>query len=209
MKFEIIPAIITNSQEELDAAIKKAETVANIAQIDIMDGRFVENKASWFDFEVPETKMLLEAHLMVNDPVDWIEKNYQKVDLILSPIETTKDPKEIIDLVKSKGKKVGFVLNPETQIDTVTDYLNEIDQILIMTVVPGRYGAPFVPEALGKVRELRKLAPNLDIEVDGGVTDKTIQEVIDAGANLLVSGSYLMKADNIKENFQILNNKLE
>jgi len=117
---------------------------------------------------------------------------------VLVHIESCKDPKRIINLVRSKGKKIGFVLNPETPISLIKNFINDIDQVLIMTVNPGFYGSPFLPEMLEKIKELRNLKPEIEIEVDGGVTDKTVKLVDNAGANLFVSGSYIVKSDNVK-----------
>jgi ribulose-phosphate 3-epimerase len=136
---------------------------------------------------------------MVQDPVDWIEKNHMKVNTILAHFESCNNPTELIDLVKEKNKQVGFVLNPETSITEIEKYLGHIDQILIMTVNPGFYGSPFLPEMVEKISQLRKIAPDLDIEVDGGVTPKTIGLVDKAGANLFVSGSYIVKSENVQE----------
>ena len=136
---------------------------------------------------------------MVEDPEDWIEKNGGKVDTILVHFESNFNPNNIIDFVKKRGKKFGFVLNPETPVDNLSSYIDDLDQVLIMTVNPGFYGSPFLPEMLEKISELRKLKPDLDIEVDGGITDKTIGHVNKAGANLFVSGSYIVKSDNVKK----------
>jgi ribulose-phosphate 3-epimerase len=111
--------------------------------------------------------------------------------------------------VKSKNKRVGFVLNPETPVQKIEKYLAEIDQVLIMTVNPGFYGSPFLPEMLDKISELRKMKPDLDIEVDGGITPKTIRNVYEAGANMFVSGSYIVKSENVKESINNLKRMIE
>jgi ribulose-phosphate 3-epimerase len=145
---------------------------------------------------------------MIENPEKWIEKNWQKVDMILVHYESCNNPESIISDVKSKGKKIGFVLNPETSIEKLAPFIDDIDQVLIMTVNPGFYGSPFLPEMLDKIAELRKLKPDLDIEVDGGVTDKTIALVDKAGANLFVSGSYIMKAENVKDSINSLKKQI-
>ena len=143
---------------------------------------------------------------MIEKPEKWIENNWQKVDTILVHYESCTDPEGIISNVKNKGKKIGFVLNPETPIEKLTSFIDDIDQVLIMTVNPGFYGSPFLPEMLDKIKELRNLKPDLDIEVDGGVTDKTIRLVNDAGANMFVSGSYIVKSDDVKAAIDSLKN---
>ena len=173
-----------------------------------MDGEFVPNNSIDFDFKLPETKCKFEAHLMIENPEKWIEKNFMKVDTILAHYESVKDPKKIIDLVKSKNKRIGFVLNPETPIKEIVEHLDKIDQVLIMTVNPGFYGSPFLPEMIEKISELRKLKSNLDIEVDGGITPDTIDRVDKAGANMFVSGSFIVKSDDIQGAINKLKDKL-
>ena len=196
---KIIPAIIAKSQKEFKEKINKVKDFVDIIQLDFMDGKFVPNSSINFDFKIPSSDCVFEAHLMIQDPLKWVEKHYKKVDTILVHFESCKNPKKVIDIVKKKGKRIGFVLNPETPIDSIQNFLDDIDQVLIMTVNPGFYGSPFLPEMIDKIKKLRKKCPNLDIEVDGGITDKTIGLVNEAGANLFVSGSYIVKSDNIKK----------
>ena len=205
MKKFVIPAIIAKNQEELDLGIKKVQNFSKIIQLDFMDGVFVPNHSIDFDFKIPKIDCFFEAHLMLKNPLDWIVKNFSKVDMILTHYEALSNPQKVIDFVRNEGKKIGFVLNPETSVDELFDYLDQLDQILIMTVNPGFYGSPFLPEIVNKISELREIAPKLDIEVDGGITDKTIDIVDEAGANMFVSGSYILKSKNIKQAFDRLN----
>ncbi|MFE3845641.1 ribulose-phosphate 3-epimerase [Thermoplasmatota archaeon] len=205
MKKFVIPAIIAKNQEELDLGIKKVQNFSKIIQLDFMDGVFVPNHSIDFDFKIPKINCFFEAHLMLKNPLDWIVKNFSKVDMILTHYEALSNPQKVIDFVRNEGKKIGFVLNPETSVDELFDYLDQLDQILIMTVNPGFYGSPFIPEIVKKISELREIAPKLDIEVDGGITDKTIDIVDEAGANMFVSGSYILKSKNIKQAFDRLN----
>lgn len=196
---KVIPAIIAKSQKEFKEKINKVKDFVDIIQLDFMDGKFVPNYSINFDFKIPASDCEFEAHLMIQDPLKWVEKHYMKVDTVLVHFESCKDPQKVIDIVKKKGKRIGFVLNPETTIDSIQNLLDDINQVLIMTVNPGFYGSPFLPEMIDKIKKLRKKYPNLDIEVDGGITDKTISLVNEAGANLFVSGSYIVKSDNIKK----------
>ena len=200
----IIPAMIAETQGQLDDRIRIVKDHAEIIQLDFMDGLFVPNKSISFDFNLPEKDIFYEAHLMLDDPLAWIKAHASKVGLVLAPIETSVNLGEIIDEIRSKGAKTGFVLNPETPISRITEFISQLDQVLIMTVNPGAYGAPFLPETLSKVSELRALAPLLDIEVDGGITDKTIGPACEAGANLFVSGSYIVKSDSPGEAMRTL-----
>jgi len=199
LKKKIIPAIIAKSQQELEDKINKVKNNVEIVQLDIMDGKFVRNNSIDFDFKLPDADCIFEAHLMIENPEEWIKKHIKKVDMVLAHIETCKKPKKLVELVKEKGKHVGFVLNPETPLSTIMDYIDDIDQVLIMTVKPGFYGSPFLPEMVAKIKKLREIKPDLDIEVDGGVTDKTINLVDRAGANMFVSGSYILKSEDVRQ----------
>lgn len=199
LKKKIIPAIIAKSQQELEDKINKVKNNVEIVQLDIMDGKFVRNNSIDFDFKLPDADCIFEAHLMIENPEEWIKKHIKKVDMVLAHIETCKKPKKLVELVKEKGKHVGFVLNPETPLSTIMDYIDDIDQVLIMTVKPGFYGSPFLPEMVAKIKKLREIKPDLDIEVDGGVTDKTINLVDRAGANMFVSGSYIVKSEDVRQ----------
>jgi len=207
-KKKIIPAIIAKTQDELDDLLSKVSNLVDIVQLDIMDNKFVPNTSLFFDFKIPKKSCLFEAHLMIMDPEKWITENWEKVDTILVHYESCNNHKKIISMVKNKGKKIGFVLNPETSVQSLRNFIDEIDQVLIMTVNPGFYGSPFLPEMLDKIIELRNMKPELNIEVDGGITDKTIDLVDKAGANLFVSGSYIVKSDNVKQAISNLKNKL-
>lgn len=196
---KIIPAVIAESQEELSEKVKLVKSYAKLIQLDIMDGIFTQNKSIDFDFKLPKTNCKFEAHLMVKNPDKWVKDNWQKVDIILIPIESCKNPQQIISFLKRRKKRVGFAINPETPIRKIRDYLDDIDQVLIMTVNPGFYGSKFLPETLEKVRQLRKLKPKMDIEVDGGINPETIKIARASGANLFVSGSYIFNSPNPKE----------
>ncbi|PNX47808.1 MAG: hypothetical protein BV457_02130 [Thermoplasmata archaeon M9B1D] len=199
LKKKIIPAIIAKSQQELEDKINKVKEYVEIIQLDIMDGKFVPNKSVDFDFKLPKADCIFEAHLMIKNPEEWIKKHINKVDMVLAHIESCKKPKKLVNLAKENDKHVGFVLNPETPLSTIMGYIDDIDQVLIMTVNPGFYGSLFLPEMLDKIKKLRELKPDLDIEVDGGVTDKTIHLVDKAGANMFVSGSYIVKSYDVKQ----------
>ena len=199
MNKKIVPAVIAKNQNELNERLLKVKKYVDLVQLDVMDNKFVPNTSLFFDFFLPKTKCQFEAHLMVQDPEDWIEKYGYKVDTVLVHYESCNNPKKMIEQVKTDGKKIGFVLNPETPFSKLTGFLNDIDQVLIMTVNPGFYGSPFLSEMLQKISDLRILKPRLDIEVDGGITNKTISFVDKAGANMFVSGSYIVKSDNVEE----------
>jgi ribulose-phosphate 3-epimerase len=202
----IIPAIIARTQKDLDEKLDKVEGYAELVQLDVMDGIFVPNNSLDFDFDISGRNTIFEAHLMIIDPMGWIEKNWWKVATIIVHFESCENPEDIVRFVKNKGKKIGFAINPETAVHNVKPYLDDIDQLLIMTVNPGFYGSKFLPETLYKISEVKKIKPDLDIEVDGGVTPETITSINDARANMLVSGSYILKSNNVKESMDKLKN---
>ncbi len=205
----IVPAVIAKTQQELDDILTKIGTRASLLQLDVMDGKFVPNHSLDFDFEVPAEKYTFEAHLMIEDPGEWIDRHHKKVETIIVHIEATSNPRKFIESIKSRQKKAAFALNPETEIDSIRDYLPELDQVLVMTVHPGFYGSPFLPEMMEKIRTLRDSRPDLDIEVDGGIKPDTIEMVDEAGANMFVSGSYLIRSDDIQERINTLRDKLK
>ena len=209
MKKVIIPAVIAKSQKELDGIFSKIKDSACLLQLDIMDSKFVPNSSLDFDFKLPQKKYKFEAHLMVEYPEKWVDENWEKVDIIIAHFESVKNPGKIIESVRKKEKKVAFALNPETDVEQIEKYLDDIDQVLIMTVHPGFYGSKFLPKTLNKVRWLRELRPDLDIEVDGGIKPGTIEEVSKAGANMFVSGSFIINSADIKESIKILENKIK
>lgn len=208
MKKIIIPSMIAKNQKELEKRIKKVKNYTKWLQLDIMDGKFVKTNSINFDFKLPKAKCKFEAHLMIKDPETWINKNAKKVNTIVFHLESTKQPNKIINLIKKKKKKVGIAINPKTPIKKLKPYFRKVDQVMILTVHPGKYGAKFVPSALKKVEELRKLKPKMQIEVDGHINPKTIVLANKAGANRFVSGSYLQKSGNIKKAIENLKKKI-
>ena len=203
MRKQVVPSIIARTQEELDYRLDKID-FSTVIHLDIMDAKFVNNSSLDFDFNLFKIDHIFEAHLMIENPEEWIDKNWNKVDSFLVHIESCNDPVKLIGLVRDKGKRIGFVLNPKTGVENIADFLGDIDQVLIMAVNPGFYGSRFLPEVLHKVKQLRALKPDLDIEVDGGISDRTIEEVLNSGANLFVSGSHIMNADDSEKVFNDL-----
>ena len=175
---------------------------------DVMDGVFVDQ----ITYGSPvlkavrgSTDMFLDVHLMVEDPTDQIALFADAgADLITIHVESFCNIGEVLKDIKKRGKKAALALKPATPIEAVYPYLHLCDMVLVMTVEPGYGGQTFIPETVQKVAELRKTADNLgmkelDIQVDGGINEKTADSVKKAGANVLVAGTALFKADNMKE----------
>ena len=195
-KNEVIPAIIANSQSELDSRLKKVQEIVNIVQLDFMDNEFVPNSSLWFDYALPQVNIIFEAHLMVKHPVRWIKSHLDNIDIFLVHYESDDDINEAIDIAREHNKGIGLVINPETSVDKIKPFMDRIDQVLVMTVNPGFYGSPFLPDTLDKIRWLKSHYPNVDLEVDGGITADTISLAFQAGANKFVSGSFIVKSDD-------------
>jgi len=197
MKKTIVPSVIAKSQEELDDRIEAVGPFAKLLQLDFFDGQFVPTHAFEFDFKLPGTHEY-EADLLIKNPDKWIEKYVHYFKTILVHWMTVQDPEKLIDQVRKQGQRVGFALDHDVPFDVIKPYVHKIDQLLVMTGKAGFYGSPFQPELLEKVRQARKLRPELDIEVDVGIDDNTIKMASDAGANMFVSGSYITKDNDVK-----------
>ena len=214
-KIQISPSILSADFSNLEKDIKKLETAgADMIHVDVMDGHFVPN----ITIGPPVIKALrsktslpFDVHLMI-DPVHKYIKDFANAgaDIITIHPEATPNLQESIDEIKSFKKKVGISLNPDTKIDIVEDYLNKVDLILIMSVYPGFGGQKFISDVLEKIKSLKNLKDkkklNFDIEVDGGINFSNFKSVIDAGANVLVSGTTIFKENNgdIKKNIDFL-----
>ncbi len=214
-KIQISPSILSADFSNLEKDIKKLETAgADMIHVDVMDGHFVPN----ITIGPPVIKALrnktslpFDVHLMIS-PVHKYIKDFANAgaDIITIHPEATPNLQESIDEIKSFKKKVGISLNPDTKIDVVEDYLDKVDLILIMSVYPGFGGQKFISDVLEKIKSLKNLKDkkklNFDIEVDGGINFSNFKSVIDAGANVLVSGTTIFKENNgdIKKNIDFL-----
>ena len=214
-KIKISPSILSANFSELGNEIKRLEQGgADMIHVDVMDGHFVPN----LTIGPPiiknlreKTKLPFDVHLMI-DPVHKYIKDYADAgaDIITIHPEATENLSESINHIKSFKKKVGVSLNPNTELNVVLDYLDKIDLILIMSVYPGFGGQKFMPEIIKKIKDLNNIKKdknlNFDIEVDGGINFSNAKKVLDAGANILVSGTTIFKENNgdIKKNIKTL-----
>ena len=203
----IAPSLLAADFSKLKEEITQVEKLgAEYLHLDVMDGNFVPN----ISFGAPvisslrkHSNLVFDVHLMVNEPDYLIEDFAQFSDIITVHAEATKHLNRTIQLIKSFGKKVGVALNPSTSLDVIKYDLDNIDMVLIMTVNPGFGGQKFIPEMLQKIKDLRKINENIDIEVDGGINAETAKLVKEAGANVLVAGSYIFSG-NYKEKIESL-----
>jgi len=203
---EIVPAILVKTSKELEQRLKEVEPYVKRVQIDIMDGKFVPNTTIQpKDMRLFKTKLMKEVHLMVEDNEKYVEDFLNlDFDMIIVHLESCRDVEGIIRKVKDHGKKIALALNPPTPLSLINDYLDDLDMILLMTVNPGFSGQGFMPEVLPKIKELRKMRKNLDIEVDGGIKKENAKLVAEAGANILVSCSGIFGFEDKKKTIDLI-----
>jgi ribulose-phosphate 3-epimerase len=214
-KIQISPSILSADFSQLGNEIKRLEEGgADMIHVDVMDGHFVPN----LTIGPPVIKALrrkcslkFDVHLMISPVHKYIETYADAgADIITIHPEATDNLKESIKKIKNLNKKVGVSLNPESKVDLIKNLLNEIDLVLIMSVNPGFGGQKFIPAVLDKIKELKKIQSkeniNFDIEIDGGINFDNCQMAIEAGANILVSGTTVFKSNNgdIKKNINLL-----
>jgi ribulose-phosphate 3-epimerase len=199
----IVPAIIAQSQCELESMLERLRGKVDRVMLDVMDREFVDYTSLDFDFELLEG-FEYEAHLMVVNPLERIGSLAGKVDSVILHVETLEDDRAAIGCVKNLGLKVILALNPETGVDKVEPYLGEVDGVLVMTVAPGRYGGRFLPETLVKCRRIRKIHSTIPIEVDGGMNPENARAAREAGANIIASGSFIMKSEDVAHSLRLL-----
>lgn len=202
---KIAPSILSADFSKLGEEISSVEKGgADLIHIDVMDGHFVPNITIGplvVESIKPMTKLPLDVHLMIENPDRYIEQFVKSgADIISVHMEATYHLHRTIHLIKSLGAKAALALNPATPIDGLEYILEDLDMVLLMTVNPGFGGQKFIPSVLPKIKKLREMIEMkgypIDIEVDGGISDKTIQSVTKAGANVIVAGSYIFGQRN-------------
>ena len=212
---QISPSILSADFSQLGIEIKRLEEGgADMIHVDVMDGHFVPN----LTIGPPVIKALrkhcslkFDVHLMISPVHKYIEAYADAgADIITIHPEATQNLRESIKTIKDLKKKVGVSLNPESKIELITEFLDQVDLVLIMSVNPGFGGQKFMPEVLDKIKQLKKIQQdkdlNFDIEIDGGINFENCKIAIDAGANILVSGTTIFKSNDgdIKKNINLL-----
>jgi len=210
---KISPSILSADFSRLGEHIKDLETCgADMIHIDVMDGMFVPN----ISFGTPIiksirklTKLPFDVHLMIEEPSRYIEDFVKAgADIITIHYETDRHIDRTVNFIKSFGVKVGVALNPATPVDSIKHLISNLDMVLIMSVNPGFGGQKFIKYSLDKIKEVRSLADKYNkgiiIQVDGGVDEVNIGQVVSSGANVIVAGSAVFKNDEIEKNMKRL-----
>ncbi len=197
MKHTLVPAILAHSYDEFEAKVRFLEPLFDVAQIDIMDGVFVDN-VTYADPQTIggiETSLQYELHLMVDRPEEIIQQWHEVRNCIRYIVHYETFHKRKLDLydilreIKMRGREVGIAINPNTTVSKVLEFLPSIDQLLVMGVTPGWSGQPFQSSVVEKITAIRRHYPKLPIAVDGGVTIQNYEKIFAAGANIIDSAS--------------------
>ncbi len=199
---QVIPSILVKSYEELEQLVRRYEPHVQRVQMDIIDGEFAPEATIVGYDELPRigTQLAFDIHLMVKRPEEVLERWYAtKADRIILHAESEGDLAHLLVDIKEHGKRAALALNPETPLSRIGSLIPHCDFVQFMTVHPGSYGAGFLSEVIPKIIEFHAVHPQVTIAVDGGIVPETAQQVLTAGASLLVVGSYLKNASDIAQ----------
>lgn len=188
---QVVPAILTDNPQTLEALVRQTESFTHYAQFDIMDGKFVPSRSIvWQDIQRLSPGLDWEVHLMVAQPEDCFE-GFRKAGArkIVFHYEATPSPQKLVREIREIGLQAGIALNPETPISAVMPLVPEVDSVLFLSVNPGFYGAKFIPEVLDKIRKFREAQPGCETGIDGGIKEGNIADIARSGVDVIYVGS--------------------
>ncbi len=211
---ELLPSILAKNKAELEKKIRQVEGLVKEVQIDIADNKFAPNKTITPDILAGiKTSLRFEIHLMVKNPEDYISQMPKNTTTVIFHAEATKKQVQLIKKIKDKGFFAGIAINPETSVMAIKHLFGFVDQILLMTVHPGFYGAKFEKDSFKRLEQLKKLKDSkqysFQIEVDGGQDKKNALLSKELGADKIVSGSYIFESKNVKKTIEDLQESLQ
>ncbi len=195
---EVIPAILEKTLEEIHEKVKRIRPYTKMIQLDVMDGAFVPNETFRNPWQLRDLPVTMEVHLMIERPVlfvnSWALPNVQR---LIVHYEAVDNMEHLIQHIRQTGKKVGIAINPSTSTFELKPYINDIDLVVVMGVDPGFSGQSFQYDVLEKIKEVKKLRPDVLVEVDGGVNADNRDDIVAAGCDILAAASFLWKSEDL------------
>lgn len=202
---KIVPAVLIYTVDDYVHQLRLAKQMTDRVQLDVIDGIFADNKTVSPTELTADPAIQLDVHLMVNHPKEFIAHVlHLEPSLIIIQYEVNHDFNGALKLTHEHEIKTGIGINPETSIKDIKDYLDQIDHLLIMSYPAGFAGQKFQPENLSKVRQIREIRPDVEIGLDGGVSDDNLEQIIDAGVDVINVNSFLFEAADPIANYQKL-----
>lgn len=204
---KISPSILASDYANLQSELDRIST-SDLIHVDVMDGHFVPNISIGAPVVASIKKVCnvpFDVHLMISNPLDYVEDFANAgADIICFHTECDSDVEKTVDKIISLGKKPALAIKPATPVDDVVKYLDKLSMVLVMTVEPGFGGQSFMESTMHKIEAIRKINPDIDIEVDGGINPETIKIASRAGANVFVAGSAVFKSENPAQTIALL-----
>ena len=204
---KVSPSILASDYANLQSELERIST-SDLIHVDVMDGHFVPNISIGAPVVASIKKVCnvpFDVHLMISNPIDYVEDFANAgADIICFHTECDSDVEKTVDKIISLGKKPALAIKPATPIDDVVKYLDKLSMVLVMTVEPGFGGQSFMESTMPKIEAIRKINPDIDIEVDGGINPETIKIASRAGANVFVAGSAVFKSENPAQTIALL-----
>ena len=204
----VVPAILTEDPLALETMVRQAETFTTYVQFDLMDGQFVPSRSITREHLANlHTKLSWEAHLMMLRPEDYFEGLRQAgAKRVIFHYEATPSPRKVISRARELNLEVGLAINPETSVLTILPLAAEVDSVLFLSVHPGFYGSPFIPEVVDKIVEFRRAQPGVEVGIDGGIKEGNIIQVARTKPDAIYVGSAIFRQPEPGESFRRLRN---